>query len=62
MPNSRNPTPFFPNHPYSKLISLNEKPSQKANTVIKTVDKHLTYISKHANLNEPETVKQFIAN
>jgi integrase len=26
------------------------------------VDKSLTYISKHANLNEPEQVKQFIAN
>jgi integrase len=29
---------------------------------IKFVDKSLTYISKHANLNEPEEVKQFIAN
>jgi integrase len=29
---------------------------------IEFVDKSLTYISKHANLNEPETVKQFIAN
>jgi integrase len=29
---------------------------------IKFVDKALTCISKHANLNEPEEVKQFIAN
>jgi hypothetical protein len=29
---------------------------------IKFVDKALTYISKHANLNEPEEVKQFITN
>jgi integrase len=29
---------------------------------IEFVDKSLTYISKHANLNEPEQVKQFIAN
>jgi integrase len=29
---------------------------------IKFVDKSLTFISKHANLNEPETVKTFIAN
>jgi integrase len=29
---------------------------------IRFVDKSLTYISKHANLNEPEQVKQFIAN
>ena len=29
---------------------------------IKFVDKALTYLSKHTNLNEPEQVKQFIAN
>jgi integrase len=29
---------------------------------IRFVDKSLTYISKHANLNEPEQVKTFIAN
>jgi integrase len=29
---------------------------------IKFVDKSLTYISKHASLNNPEEVKQFIAN
>jgi len=33
----------------------------KAESSIKFVDKALTYISKNADLNEPETVKQFIA-
>ena len=29
---------------------------------IKTYDKSLTYINKHADLNQPEQIKQFIAN
>jgi integrase len=38
------------------------KNNGKADTTIKFTDKALTYISKHANLNEPEQVKHFIAN
>jgi len=38
------------------------KNNGKSDYSIKFVDKSLTYISKHANLNEPEQVKQFIAN
>jgi hypothetical protein len=38
------------------------KNNGKSDYSIKTVDKALTYISKHADLNEPETVKQHIAN
>jgi len=34
----------------------------KADSSIKFVDKALTYLSKHADLNEPEEVKTFIAN
>jgi len=33
-----------------------------SNSTIKTYDKALTYLSKHADLNNPEQVKQFIAN
>jgi len=38
------------------------KNQNRSDYTIKTTDKALTTISKHANLNEPETVKQFIAN
>ena len=38
------------------------KNNGKADTTIAFTDKALTYISKHANLNQPETVKHFIAN
>ena len=38
------------------------KNTGKSDYSIKFVDKALTYISQHANLNEPEQVKQFIAN
>jgi len=38
------------------------KNNNKADTTIKFVDKALTYISQHANLDNPEEVKQFIAN
>jgi hypothetical protein len=47
----------LPNHPYSKL-----KSQDKSEYSHKDRGKHLTYISKHSNLNEPETVKQFMAN
>jgi len=33
-----------------------------SDSTIKTYDKALTYLSKHADLNNPEQVKQFIAN
>jgi integrase len=49
-----------PSHIINVLIKM--KNNGKADTTIKFVDKALTYLSKHANLNEPETVKQFIAN
>jgi len=38
------------------------KNTGKSDYNIKFVDKALTYIGKHTNLNEPEQVKQFIAN
>ena len=38
------------------------KNQAKSDYSIKFVDKALTYISKHADLNEPEQVKQFITN
>jgi len=38
------------------------KNQNRSNYTIKFTDKSLTYISEHADLNEPETVKQFIAN
>jgi hypothetical protein len=38
------------------------KNNAKSDYSIRFVDKALTYISNHANLNEPEQVKQFIAN
>ncbi len=38
------------------------KNNGKSNYSIKFVDKSLTYISIHADLNKPEEVKQFIAN
>ena len=38
------------------------KNNGKSDHSIRFVDKALTYISKHADLNEPETVKLFIAN
>ncbi len=43
-------------------ILIKMKNNGKSNHSIKFVDKSLTYISKHADLNQPETVKQFIAN
>ena len=42
------------------LIKL--KNNAKSDHTIKFVDKSLTYINKHADLNQPEQVKQFIAN
>jgi hypothetical protein len=38
------------------------KNNNKSDYTIKFVDKALTYISQHANLNEPEKVKAFIAS
>jgi len=38
------------------------KNNAKADTSIKFVDKILTYINKHADLDQPEQVKQLIAN
>jgi integrase len=38
------------------------KNSGRSDYSIRFVDKSLTYISQHADLNEPEQVKQFIAN
>jgi len=38
------------------------KNNGKSSYSIKFVDKSLTYISKHANLNQPEEVKHFIAS
>jgi integrase len=38
------------------------KNNNKAESTIKFTDKSLTFISRHANLNDPEAVKQFIAN
>ena len=49
-----------PSHIINVLIKM--KNNGKADTTIKFVDKALTYLSKHANLNQPETVKHFIAN
>lgn len=49
-----------PSHIINVLIKM--KNNAKADTTIKFVDKALTHLSKHANLNQPEQVKQFIAN
>ena len=38
------------------------KNNAKSDYTIKYVDKALTYLSKHADLNKPEEVKQYIAN
>jgi len=38
------------------------KNNGKADITIKFIDKALTHISQHADLNEPEQVKEFIAN
>jgi len=38
------------------------KNNNKSNYTIRFVDKSLTYLSKHADLDNPEAVKQFIAN
>jgi len=38
------------------------KNQNRSDYTIKATDKALTFISKHADLNEPEQVKQFIAN
>jgi integrase len=38
------------------------KNNGRSNCTIKFVDKALTHLSKHADLNQPEQVKQFIAN
>jgi integrase len=43
-------------------VLINMKNNGKADTTIKFVDKALTYISQHANLDNPEEVKQLIAN
>lgn len=43
-------------------VLIKMKNNGKADTTIAFTDKALTYISKHANLNQPETVKHFIAN
>ena len=41
---------------------INLKNNAKSDYTIKNVDKSLAHISKYADLNEPEQVKQFIAN
>jgi len=38
------------------------KNNGRSNCTIKFADKALTHLSKHADLNKPEQVKQFIAN
>ena len=43
-------------------VLIKMKNNGKADTTIKWFNKALTAISKHADLNEPEMVKQFIAN
>ena len=43
-------------------VLIKMKNNAKSDYSIRFVDKALTYISKHANLNNPEQVKQFIAN
>jgi len=49
-------------HPSILNILVKMKNNGKSDYSIKFVDKALTYISKHADLNQPEQVKQFIAN
>jgi len=51
--------PQFPEyHPILNIL-IHMKNNAKSDYSIKFVDKALTYISKHADLNEPEQVKQF---
>jgi len=54
-PNSLYPTPIL-------NVLAQMKNNARSEYSIKFVDKALTCISQHANLNEPEQVKQFIAN
>jgi hypothetical protein len=72
-PNLRNTTPIiniltptknqnFPNTTLILNVLVQMKNNAKSDYSIKFVDKALTYISKHADLNEPEQVKQFIAS
>jgi len=43
-------------------ILINLKNNAKSNHTIKFVDKALTHLSKHADLDKPEQVKQYVAN
>ena len=54
-----------PKFPVTQLILnvlIQLKNNAKSDYTIKFVDKSLKYIERHADLNEPEQVKQFIAN
>ncbi|MCW3977625.1 MAG: site-specific integrase [Candidatus Bathyarchaeota archaeon] len=54
--------PQFPEtHPILNVL-IRMKTNNKSDYTIRFADKSLTYISKHADLNNPEHVKQFIAN
>ena len=59
---SQHTSPILPNTTPILNVLMKMENNGKSNYSIKFVDKALTYISKHANLNEPEKVKQFIAN
>jgi len=50
------------NQPKIINVLIQLKNDNKAETTIKFVNKALTYISQHANLDNPEEVKQFIQN
>jgi hypothetical protein len=52
--------PKFPEY-HLFLNVLAQMNNNKSEYTIKFVDKALTYINQHTNLNEPETVKHFIA-
>ena len=64
MPNLRYTAPFSPNPTQTTILNIlvEMKNNGQSDYSIRFADKALTYISNHANLNEPEQVKQLIAN
>jgi integrase len=54
--------PKFPNPPQILNILAQMKNNAQSDYSIEFVDKSLTHISQHADLNQPEQVKTFIAN
>jgi len=61
IPDSTDLTPSFQQSTILNVL-INLENNGKAKSTIESTDRILTYTSKHANLNNPEQIKQFIAN